>query len=109
MMFVIDGKGRGIAYMGVALGVFLYDRWRGQLLQWMLLFVFSGLATQLLTEVFSTGFLTPLEETDTCFKLEVNISLPSYTRIEIRTLHYTQPVTAQIRSVVFNLRIWLTL
>ena len=22
MMFVIDGKGRGIAYMGVALGVF---------------------------------------------------------------------------------------
>jgi hypothetical protein len=32
----------------------------------------QGLATQLLTEVFSTGFLTPLEQTDICFKLEVS-------------------------------------
>lgn len=32
----------------------------------------QGLATQLLTEVFSTSFLTPLEETDTCFKLQVH-------------------------------------
>ena len=31
----------------------------------------QGLATQLLTEVFSSGFLTPLEQTDICFKLEV--------------------------------------
>jgi len=31
----------------------------------------QGLATQLLTEVFSTSFLTPLEETDTCFQLQV--------------------------------------
>lgn len=32
----------------------------------------QGLATQLLTEVFSSSFLTPLEETDTCFKLQVH-------------------------------------
>jgi len=32
----------------------------------------SGLATQLLTEVFSSSFLTPLEDTDTCFQLEVS-------------------------------------
>jgi len=31
----------------------------------------QGLATQILSEVFSTSFLTPLEETDICFKLQV--------------------------------------
>jgi len=38
-----------------------------------MLCLLSGLATQLLTEVFSSSFLTPLEETDTCFQLEVCI------------------------------------
>ena len=44
------------------------DFWEGKHLEpgdW------QGLATQLLTEVFSSSFLTPLEETDICFKLEV--------------------------------------
>jgi len=40
---------------------------------WLLWCVLTGLATQLLTEVFSSSFLTPLEETDTCFQLEVGI------------------------------------
>ncbi len=31
----------------------------------------AGLATQLLCEVFSSSFLSPLEDSDTCFKLEV--------------------------------------
>ena len=37
----------------------------------MCVFLASGLATQLLCEVFSSSFLSPLEDTDTCFKLEV--------------------------------------
>jgi len=41
----------------------------------VLLFLAKGLATQLLTEVFSSSFLTPLEETDTCFQLEVIITI----------------------------------
>lgn len=31
-----------------------------------------GLATQFLTEVFSSNFLTPLEDTDTSFSLQVS-------------------------------------
>lgn len=34
--------------------------------------VFLGLATQFLTEVFSSNFLTPLEDTDTSFSLQVS-------------------------------------
>ena len=37
--------------------------------------VTTGLASQMLTEAFSATFLTPLEETDICFRLEVR-SLP---------------------------------
>ncbi|ESO09434.1 hypothetical protein HELRODRAFT_168417 [Helobdella robusta] len=39
----------------------------------------QGLATQLLTEVFSSSFLIPLEEIDTCFKLDVtHLNLSKY-------------------------------
>jgi hypothetical protein len=39
----------------------------------------QGLATQLLSEIFTSSFLTPLEESDTCFKLEVaHLSLVRY-------------------------------
>ncbi|KAK2178211.1 hypothetical protein NP493_553g00000 [Ridgeia piscesae] len=39
----------------------------------------QGLASQLLAEVFSTAFLTPLEATDTCFRLEVqHLNLSRY-------------------------------
>ncbi|KAK2155090.1 hypothetical protein LSH36_249g00040 [Paralvinella palmiformis] len=39
----------------------------------------QGLATQLLTEIFSSSFLTPLEDTDNCFKLQVeHMSLTRY-------------------------------
>ena len=35
----------------------------------------QGLATQILCEIFSASFLSPLEEADTCFKLEVGARL----------------------------------
>ncbi|XP_054716194.1 uncharacterized protein LOC129225725 [Uloborus diversus] len=51
----------------------------------------SGFAAQLLSEIFSIDFLTPLEESDTCYQLEAHgVSLTRYTEMLQSIAHQPQ-------------------